>query len=96
MSKSFGGQALDISIDAKLIGNPADKRKMQALLQTYFSLGGLQIQVNGLCAETLENAIENPDRHRDLIVRIGGYSNYFNNLTLNVRQEMVRRLAKGQ
>ncbi len=73
-----------------------NKRKLQALIQTYFRLGGLQIQVNGLAAETLAKAIVNPEKYRDLIVRIGGYSDYFNYLSIDVRQEMVRRVAKGQ
>ncbi len=92
----FGGQALDISVDARLISRPDGQHKFHALIQTYFSLGGLQIQVNGLSAETLVEAIDHPDAHRDLIVRIGGYSDYFNNLSLDVRKEMVERIAKGQ
>ena len=95
-SPFFGGQALDVSVEAKLVANLEDKRKLQALIQTYFSLGGLQLQVNGLCPDTLAKAIDNPDAYRDLIVRIGGYSDYFNNLGLDVRKEMVRRFAKGQ
>ncbi len=91
----FGGQALDICIDAGLVGDPEDKRKVQALLQTYFSLGGLQLQVNGLSTDTLVEAIENPDRYRDLIVRIGGYSDYFNNLSVDVKKEMTARAAQG-
>lgn len=90
----FGGQALDICIDAGLVGTPEEKRKVQALLQTYFSLGGLQLQVNGLSADTLVEAIENPGRHRDLIVRIGGYSDYFNNLSVDVKKEMTARAAQ--
>jgi pyruvate-formate lyase len=92
----FGGQALDISIDTKLIGSDEDKHKLQALIQTYFNLGGLQIQVNGLTAETLARAITDPEKYRDLIVRIGGYSDYFNHLSLDVRKEMARRFVNGQ
>jgi hypothetical protein len=52
-------------------------------------------QVNGLTAETLAKAIANPDDYRDLIVRIGGFSDYFNNLSLDVRREMAERLQQG-
>ncbi len=92
----FGGQALDISVEANLMRQPQDRRNMQALILTYFELGGLQLQVNGLDADTLEKAIDTPDAYRDLIVRIGGYSDYFNNLPLAVRNEMADRVAKGQ
>lgn len=91
----FGGQALDLSVDANLMANASDRRKLQSLIHTYFELGGLQLQVNGLSAETLSKAIERPEQYRDLIVRIGGYSDYFNNLSVDVRHEMVRRVADG-
>jgi formate C-acetyltransferase len=91
----FGGQALDLSVDASLVKSLSEKRKFQALLQTYFDLGGMQIQVNGLQAEKLRQAIDNPDEHQDLIVRIGGYSDYFNNLSLDARHDMARRFEHG-
>lgn len=91
----FGGQALDVSIDANLLKSRPARRKMQDLLQTYFRLGGLQLQVNGLMADTLTRAIESPADYADLIVRIGGYSDYFNNLGIDVRREMARRAADG-
>jgi len=94
-SKYFGGQALDISLDASLVSSPDAKRKFQALIQTYFQLGGLQLQINGLTAETLRAAVEEPENYRDLIVRIAGYSEYFNRLGSDVKHEMVKRLSCG-
>jgi trans-4-hydroxy-L-proline dehydratase len=94
-SEFFGGQPLDISLDTALINSTEGKRKFQQLLQTYFKLGGLQLQVNGLTAETLQKALKEPDRYDDLIVRIGGYSNYFNRLSNDVRNEMVKRFSNG-
>lgn len=94
-SKYFGGQALDLSIDASLVNDIDSKRKFQALIRTYFELGGLQIQVNGLNAETLKAALEEPDRYRDLIVRIAGYSDYFNRLGIDTQQEMIKRFSQG-
>ncbi|MFZ2657300.1 MAG: glycine radical domain-containing protein, partial [Victivallales bacterium] len=94
-SKYFGGQALDISIDASLVGSMDSKRKIQALIRTYFELGGLQIQVNGLNAETLKAALAEPDKYRDLIVRIAGYSVYFNQLGMDTQQEMIKRFSQG-
>ncbi len=91
----FGGQALDISIDASMVESMPQKHNIQSLIQTYFNLGGLQIQVNGLTADTLWKAIDTPEAYRDLIVRIGGYSDYFNNLTIDTRQEMAMRMYKG-
>ncbi len=91
----FGGQALDISMPANLLRDIAAKRQTQALIQTYFALGGLQIQINGITADTLAQALQRPEEHRELIVRIGGYSEYFNNLSMDIRQEMVTRMRDG-
>jgi formate C-acetyltransferase len=71
------------------------KRKFQALIRTYFELGGLQIQVNGLNAETLKAAMEEPDKYHDLIVRIAGYSVYFDHLGIDTQREMVKRFSHG-
>ena len=94
-SEFFGGQPIDISLDMKLIDSQEGKKKIQHLLQTYFAMGGLQVQVNGLSADILLKAIECPDNYADLIVRIGGYSNFFNRLSDEVKSEMVNRFNSG-
>jgi len=94
-SAFFGGQALDISIDPRTIRDAAGKRKFQALLRTYFALGGLQVQVNGVTADTLRRALQAPDSRRDLIVRIAGYSQYFHRLDRSTQQELVARFEHG-
>ena len=91
----YGGQALDISVQAELLVSPADRRKFQAALQGYFALGGLQVQVNGLTAESLRDAVARPGEHEDLIVRIAGYSARFVHLNGSVQQEMIARLENG-
>lgn len=90
-----GGQALDLSLDPKLLGTVEDREKLQALLLTYFQRGGLQVQVNGLGAEELRAAIAQPQAHRDLIVRIAGYSARFVELGGDVQREMVERFEVG-
>jgi len=94
-SEFFGGQPLDISLNTSLINSLEGKRKFQSLLQTYFKLGGLQVQVNGLTSEMLQKAINEPEKYNDLIVRIGGYSDYFNRLGDDVKQEMIKRFSNG-
>ena len=91
----YGGQALDISVQADLLARPEDRRKLQAALQGYFALGGLQVQVNGLAADTLRDAVARPGEHEDLVVRIAGYSARFVYLNGAVQQEMIARLENG-
>jgi pyruvate-formate lyase len=91
----FGGQALDLSLPAASLRTPEDRRKFQALLLTYFARGGLEVQVNGVTADELRAAIADPGSHRDLTVRIAGYSARFVGLSPAVQQEMVARFEAG-
>jgi formate C-acetyltransferase len=90
-----GGQALDISLQPQQVATIEGKRALQALLLTYFQRGGLQVQMNGLSPEELRAAIAEPGKHRDLIVRIAGYSAQFVSLSREVQEEMVTRFEQG-
>ena len=91
----YGGQALDLHIDAELVKTPADRAKFQAALQTYFQLGGLQIQVNGVNVDTLKKALVEPEKYADLTVRIGGYSSRFVDLSPEIQREMIERFQNN-
>jgi len=58
------------------------------LVRTYFKLGGHHIQFNVVNADTLRAAQKDPEKYRDLIVRVAGYSDYFNNLSSNLQNEL--------
>ena len=53
---------------------------LKALISGYMKLGGIQMQITCTSAQTLMEAYENPNLHKNLIVRVGGYSEYFQNL----------------
>jgi formate C-acetyltransferase len=61
------------------------------LVDAYFKLGGLHVQFNVLSRETLEDAKINPLQHRNLIVRVAGYSAYFIELDPFVQDEVIAR-----
>lgn len=65
--------------------------KLSALIETYFSEGGLQLHFIMADTSALEDALENPDRHRDLLVRVTGFSEYFVRLLPEVQQEVMKR-----
>ena len=67
------------------------RAKLRDLVKTYFDMGGMQIQINVVDQEVLRDAIANPERHKDLIVRIGGYSEYFNRLSPALKQTVLER-----
>lgn len=64
---------------------------VQALLQTYFQLGGMHLQLNCVSRETLLEAQENPEKHPGLLVRLTGYSAYFADLSKELQDEIIRR-----
>ena len=64
---------------------------MLALIKTYMQRGGFEVQINVVDRETLLDARRNPEQHRDLVVRIGGYSDYFVRLPEKMQEEVLQR-----
>ena len=54
-------------------------------------MGGVQVQVTCTSEEELKDAMEHPDEHRDMIVRVGGYSEYWGNLSPALRRAVYER-----
>jgi formate C-acetyltransferase len=69
--------------------------KVLALVHTYFKWDGHHIQFNVVDADTLRDAQKYPEKHRDLIVRVAGYSDYFNDLGESLQNEIIRRTEHG-
>jgi pyruvate-formate lyase len=69
--------------------------KIRDLVRTYFDLGGMQLQVNVVDQEILRDAVAHPERHGDLVVRIGGYSEYFNRLSPGLQATVLQRVEHG-
>lgn len=65
--------------------------KLSSLIRSYFRMDGHHIQFNVVNAETLRDAQKHPEKHRDLIVRVAGYSDYFNDLGKDLQNEIIRR-----
>jgi len=64
---------------------------LTALIRSYFRMNGHHIQFNVVSAETLKDAQKHPEKYRDLIVRVAGYSDYFNDLGEELQNEIIRR-----
>lgn len=67
------------------------KNVLRALIQGYFANGGVQLQITMVSKEELEDAMIHPEAHNDLVVRVGGYSEYFNRLTPELKQAVYQR-----
>lgn len=66
--------------------------KIRDLVKTYFDMGGMQLQINVVDQEVLKDAMAHPEKHQDLIIRIGGYSEYFNRLSPALKQTVLERI----
>ena len=65
--------------------------RLADLLRAYLHLGGLQVQLSFADLETLRDSQRHPERHRDLMVRITGYSAAFVDMTRAAQDEIIRR-----
>jgi formate C-acetyltransferase len=86
-----GGTLLNQKFTPALLGDEAGRRGLAALVRTYFRLGGHHVQFNVVDADTLRAAQAHPDEHRDLIVRVAGYSDYFCDLGRALQDEIIAR-----
>jgi len=64
---------------------------LKPLVEGFFKKGGMQLQVTCASREELLDAVEHPEKHTDLVVRIGGFSEYFNNLSPVLKQTVIDR-----
>lgn len=82
---------LNLRFASSLWENKTSQLKIRTLFQEFFSLGGMQLQINVCNANVLRAAVREPENYRSLIVRVGGYSDYFVNLSPILQQEILSR-----
>lgn len=86
-----GGTLLNVRFTPALFKRDEDIRKCASLVRTYFKFGGHHIQFNIVDTETLRDAQKHPDQYKDLLVRVAGYSDYFNDMTEQLQNEIIAR-----
>jgi len=86
------GCAVNIRMHPSGIGQSDDTRKKWiSLIDTYFKMGGEQIQPTVVSTEVLRAAQREPEKHQDVIVKVGGYSAYFVDLGHEIQEEIISR-----
>ncbi len=86
----IGGVAVNMKFSKSSLGKDS-LNVMQSLIKAYMLRGGFEIQINVTDKELLEKARQTPEEYRDLVVRIGGYSDYFTRLSPEMQQEVILR-----
>jgi formate C-acetyltransferase len=88
-----GGTLLNQKFIPQILQDEEGIAKLAHLVRSYFRLDGHHIQFNVVNGETLQAARREPEKYRDLIVRVAGYSDYFVDLTTELQEEIIRRTA---
>jgi formate C-acetyltransferase len=91
-----GGTLLNMKFSPSLLAGEHGLNALYALVRSYFTLGGHHVQFNVVTAEQLRAAKANPAAHRDLIVRVAGYSDYFCDLSEALQDEIIARTEHGE
>lgn len=91
MSACNGGP-LTLEFHDTLFRNEDGIEKVAKLIKTYIYLGGHQLQLNAINKETLLDAQKHPENYKNLIVRVWGWSGYFNELDLVYQNHIIKRL----
>ena len=88
----IGGVLLNQKVNPETLAKEEDKQKLIMLLRAFFNkLHGYHIQYNVVSRETLIDAQKHPEKHRDLIVRVAGYSAFFNVLSKATQDDIIER-----
>ena len=90
-----GGTLLNQKFTPAVVAGDAGLDHMSSLIRAYFSLDGHHIQFNVVDRQTLLDAQQHPENHRDLIVRVAGYSDHFHNLSRELQDEIIERTEQS-
>ena len=86
-----GGTLLNVRFVPSLLKRDEDLKKLVSLIRAYFNMGGHHIQFNIVDTQTLLDAQKQPENYKDLLVRVAGYSDYFNDMTEQLQNEIIAR-----
>ena len=90
-SLCYNGTLYNMKFTPDFFDTEQRRKKFIGMVDAYFQMGGFHVQFNVVSKETLEDAKVNPMQHRDLIVRVAGYSAYFIELDPFVQDEVIAR-----
>ncbi len=90
-----GGTLLNQKFTPQILADDDGITKVAHLIRSYFKMDGHHIQFNVVTADLLRKAQRTPEKYRDLIVRVAGYSDYFVDLGIDLQNEIIKRTEHG-
>ena len=88
-----GGTLLNLRLNEDLVSTKRGQSNLGNMIQTFFALGAFHVQFNTISTETLRKAQEHPEKYKDLLVRVAGYSTQFVNLSRSMQDAIIARTA---
>ena len=85
------GTLLNMKFSPSCLQGEEGIRKLTQLIQTYFDMGGMEMQINVISADTLKDAQKHPEDYKDLVVRVAGFSAYFVELHITGQNDLISR-----
>ncbi len=85
------GTLLNMRFHPSAVASEDDLDKLGMLIQAYFAMGGMHVQFNFISADTMKAAKADPETHKDLVVRVAGFSAYFTELHEGLQDEIIHR-----
>ena len=96
LKQTINGGPFTIEIHDTVFRNEEGEKKVAALVKSFFDLGGHQMQINAINRERLLDAQKHPEKYPNLIVRVWGWSGYFNELDLEFQDHIIKRCEFGE
>ena len=90
-----GGTLLNLRLNRELLATDRGLRNLASMIRSYFALGGFHVQFNTVSTAELRAAQARPEEHRDLLVRVAGYSTQFVNLSREMQEAIIARTEHG-
>jgi formate C-acetyltransferase len=88
---AHGPLTLSLRFPKEAVRTPDGRAKLRDMIETYFRLGGQQLQISIASTQDLKAAQRNPEAYRSLMVRVGGFSAYFTQLDRRFQDDMIAR-----
>lgn len=90
-TKATNGMVLDLKMTPTFLEDENHIKKLRYLIETYFTRGGLELQISAVSRQTLVEAQKHPEKYGNLVVRVSGFSAYFTSLSKVTQDEIIER-----
>jgi len=91
LSKAVGAAVVNLHVPSSFLSGESERKKFSDMIKSHLLGGGFQVQVTVVSASELRKAQKNPERYRDLMVRVGGYCEYFTRLAPELQDTIIER-----